>query len=113
MDKVRVLRILEYVGDREWVENQMKNGGVPMVGQRQFSNKFDGTITLKGIIKSTIIDQFPEVIESEVVEKNSCSNCENYWYHCSSTNTERFCFLEVKEECQSNNLKYHTLKKSK
>lgn len=72
MDKVRVLRILEYSGDREWVENQMKNGSVPMVGQRQFSGKIDG---IKRIIKSTVIDQFPEVFEAMVEKDEVVDNC--------------------------------------
>ena len=49
-EKVRVLRILEYVGDREWVEKTLKSSSVPMNGD---SSKHTGT---KNIIKSAIID---------------------------------------------------------
>jgi len=28
-DIVRVLRIIEYVGEREWVENTLKKGSIP------------------------------------------------------------------------------------
>lgn len=67
-EKVRVLRILEYVGDRAWVEKTLKSGGVPLNGSielhshdhREFNN----------VIKSAIIDQFPEVLEKEKSNEN-------------------------------------------
>jgi len=67
-EMVRVLRILEYVGDREWVENTLNRGGVPMNGV--VKDKFkDGCI-----IKSAIIDKFPEIFKEEndivIEEKN-------------------------------------------
>jgi len=56
-DKVRVLRILEYVGDRDWVESTLAEAHVPMNGM--FKNK-------KGcMIKSAIVDQFPEILDKE------------------------------------------------
>ena len=108
MYKVRVLRILEYVGDRQWVENQMNKGGVPMVGQKEF-----GIEGLQGIIKSTVVDQFPETVEPEPEEEIiDCSNCQNYWHHSSSMITEMFCTLDDfdKVACQLHNFKYHTKK---
>lgn len=109
MDKVRVLRILEYVGDRQWVENQMNKGGVPMIGQKAF-----GVDGLKGIIKSTVVDQFPEVVESEEEIIKDCSNCNNYWHHYSGGSYERFCIIDdndAKEECHLNDFKYYTPRK--
>jgi predicted phage tail protein len=55
MDKVRVLRIIEYVGDRKWVEETLQRGGIPANGSKKFGES--------NIIKSALIDQFPEVIE--------------------------------------------------
>lgn len=62
-EKVRVLRILEYVGDREWVEETLKKGAVPANGS---SERYSGK---DNIIKSAIIDQFPEVLNYSNVEK--------------------------------------------
>jgi hypothetical protein len=59
---VRVLRILEYVGERDWVEETLARGSVPANGT---SAKHTGTTN---IIKSAIIDQFPEVLNK--VEKD-------------------------------------------
>jgi hypothetical protein len=53
---VRVLRILEYVGERDWVEDTLARGSVPANGT---SAHHTGT---RNIIKSAIIDQFPEVL---------------------------------------------------
>ena len=53
---VRVLRILEYVGEREWVENTLNRSNVPLNGT---SAHHTG---VKNIIKSATIDQFPEVL---------------------------------------------------
>ena len=54
-DKVRVLRILEYVGDREWIEECLKGSCVPLNGIRKDFKK-------DCVIKSAIIDQFPEIL---------------------------------------------------
>ena len=54
-DKVRVLRILEYVGEREWVEECLKGSIVPLNGQKQVGKK--------GLIKSAVIDTFPEILD--------------------------------------------------
>ena len=53
-DKVRVLRILEYVGDREWIEDTLKRGSVPTDGIKDLGNG--------NMIKSALIDKFPEII---------------------------------------------------
>ena len=56
-DIVRVLRILEYVGEREWVEETLKKGNVPASGIKVV-NKTD-------CIKSALIDNFPEILNKE------------------------------------------------
>jgi hypothetical protein len=56
-DVVRVLRILEYVGDREWVENTLQKGNVPADGIHDLGNG--------NKIKSCLIDKFPERIGKE------------------------------------------------
>lgn len=61
MDKVRVLRILEYVGTRECVEKTLQTGGVPSNGAYESSN-----IT----IRSAIIGQYPEILEHALEETN-------------------------------------------
>ena len=59
-DIVRVLRILEYVGERQWVEDTLKNSSVPADGVRVVSER-------KGnIIKSCLVDKFPEIIEKDI-----------------------------------------------
>ncbi|MBD5589341.1 hypothetical protein [Clostridium botulinum] len=55
-EKVRVLRIMEYVGDREWVENALKKGSVPADGLKYFGDR---------VIKSCLIDKFPEVFKEK------------------------------------------------
>ncbi|NFH40819.1 hypothetical protein [Clostridium sporogenes] len=55
-DKVRVLRILEYVGDREWVEVALQKTNVPIDGIKIFGKNNEN------IIKSCIIDKFPEIL---------------------------------------------------
>lgn len=55
MNKVRVLRIIEYVGDREWVESTLQKGGVPADGVKKIGKNGN-------IIKSSTIDKFPEII---------------------------------------------------
>lgn len=56
-EKVRVLRISEYVGDKEWVENTLKNGSVPADGTKMVDSHG------KNMIKSCLIDKFPEILE--------------------------------------------------
>lgn len=57
-DIVRVLRILEYVGDREWVENTLRKGNVPADGIHEVGKTGN-------VIKSCLIDKFPEIIGKE------------------------------------------------
>jgi hypothetical protein len=54
--KVRVLRILEYVGSREWVEEALRKSHVPLNGD---SSHYTGS---NNMIKSAIIDVFPEIL---------------------------------------------------
>jgi len=56
-EKVRVLRMLEYVGDREWVEDTLNRSSVPLNGT---SGKHTGK---HNIIKSATLDQFPEILD--------------------------------------------------
>ena len=60
-DQVRVLRIIEYVGDRDWVENTLNKGSIPSDGIKTFG---DNTI------KSCLIDKFPEIIEKQEIKDN-------------------------------------------
>lgn len=72
MDKVRVLRILEYIGDRDWVENTLSHSIVPINGEK---NDFRGRNKI-GIIRSKVLGDFMETIYEEdenfwKVDKNS------------------------------------------
>jgi len=59
-DIVRVLRILEYVGPREWVEMTMQKNAVPSNGCYQVDkDKF---------IRSAVIGQYPEILEKQAEE---------------------------------------------
>ncbi|MCP1159302.1 hypothetical protein [Bacillus infantis] len=62
-EKVRVLRVLEYVGDRKWVEETLSKGGVPANGQVVLRGKDTGRI-----IKSSLVGDFPEVLSKEEVK---------------------------------------------
>lgn len=58
MDKVRALRIIEYIGDREWVENTLKrsiNGSMKIRDSKhpQYYNE----------IRGCTINQFPDILE--------------------------------------------------
>jgi hypothetical protein len=56
-DIVRVLRILEYVGDREWVETTLMRTAVPANGEHRINNVCT--------IRSAIIGQYPEILETK------------------------------------------------
>jgi len=59
-NKIRVLRIIEYVGDREWVEDTLRNGSIPADGTKEFhSHNHD----YKNVIKSALLDKFPEILK--------------------------------------------------
>ena len=60
-DKVRVLRIIEYVGDREWVENTLKQNSIHMDGVKEFHSH--NHPEENNVIKSAIIDKFPEILK--------------------------------------------------
>lgn len=51
-EKVRVLRVLEYIGTREAVELHLKRRGV--VGQIEVNNL---------VIREAILGEFPEILE--------------------------------------------------
>jgi hypothetical protein len=57
---VRVLRVIEYVGDREWVEDTLKRGAVPANGEKVVSDI--------NSIKSATIGQYPEVLNRSGVD---------------------------------------------
>lgn len=54
-EMVRVLRVIEYVGDRKWVEATLKAGiqGTKVIPGKGYDN----------LIKTAIIDIFPEVLD--------------------------------------------------
>lgn len=52
-ETIRVLRVLEYVGDRNWVEYTLSKSHVK--GSTRFGRR--------GVIKSSVIGEFPEVME--------------------------------------------------
>jgi hypothetical protein len=60
-DKIRVLRIIEYVGDREWVEETLKGSLVPIDGIKVFGRDN------QNLIKSCIIDKFPEILNKSEI----------------------------------------------
>ena len=59
-DPVRVMRVLIYEGEHEWVEQTLAKGGVPINGSH--------TVRNKGYISSKIIPEFPKVLESHEAE---------------------------------------------
>lgn len=58
-DTIRVLRILEYVGPRSWIERTLAEGAVPMSGQHSFERR-DGCVCT---IRSAVLGQFPEILQ--------------------------------------------------
>jgi hypothetical protein len=56
-DRVRVLRIIEYIGDREWVEYTLAHGAVPPNGTKDFNNPGG---TKMRIIHSKLLGDFAE-----------------------------------------------------
>jgi len=53
MEKVRVIRVLEYVGDRKWVEAVLEQRAIK--GTKNIENG--------GIIREAILGDFPEIVE--------------------------------------------------
>lgn len=69
-DIVRVMRVIIYEGDRDWVEDQVNNS---IKGTRIFKNfktKFGGKITVQ------TINEFPEIIKNH--ENNSEENLNDH-----------------------------------
>jgi len=84
MDTVRVLRIIEYVGDRDWVENTLEKS---INGTKSFK---------KGVIKSAIIDNFPNILNTNT------KGC----FGCKHTNEQNCCEYdsELNDKCLNNYL---------
>jgi hypothetical protein len=57
MDKIRVLRVIEYTGDREWIEKTLEKS---LHGTWRLPNG--------GEIRSSIIGDFAEIVPKEVHE---------------------------------------------
>ena len=55
-DKVRVLRILEYIGSRKAIENTLDGGTVPAYGKHDFPGL---------IVKSGIVGSNPEILNDK------------------------------------------------
>lgn len=53
MDRIRVIRVLEYVGERKWIEAILAQRGVK--GTRVIENG--------GVIREAIVGDFPEIVE--------------------------------------------------
>jgi hypothetical protein len=64
---------MEYIGDREWVEETLSRGGVPANGQTVIRGEGVGSL-----IKSSLVGDFPEVLSKEEVK-----------YHDYRVNTDR------------------------
>ena len=64
-EKVRVLRIIEYVGTREWVENTLQKGMISAEGSKSFGKDNENTI------KSCLVDKFPEIFKEDKSEGRS------------------------------------------
>lgn len=56
---VRVLRLLEYVGERTWVEDTLERSGVPLNGTSPNWGR-----NCSGYIRSGMIGNFPEVVQN-------------------------------------------------
>jgi len=59
MEKVRVIRVLEYVGDRKWVEAVLEQRAIK--GTKNIENG--------GIIREAILGDFPEIVEEQKEER--------------------------------------------
>ena len=64
MDRVRILRVLEYEGDRDWVESSLAarsvKGVIEVSGAGQHYSR--------GIIREAIIGETPVILESKEEE---------------------------------------------
>lgn len=59
-ETVRVLRILEYVGPRSWIERTLTQGGVPAQGEHRIP--MSPQMEAPGYIRSAIVGQYPELL---------------------------------------------------
>ena len=57
---VRVLRVVEYVGDREWVEWQVAHS---IQGEKEVDSTLSNNPHGKGIIKAATIGIYPEILK--------------------------------------------------
>lgn len=57
-DTVRVLRLLEYVGPREWVEHTLKNS---IHGTKEIPSKLG-----PAVIRAVTLNEFPEIVPPPV-----------------------------------------------
>jgi hypothetical protein len=57
MDRVRVLRVIEYVGDRSWVEQEVARS---IHGTKVIDGKYG-----KGEIRAATIGVYPEIFTKE------------------------------------------------
>jgi len=72
VERVRVLRLLEYVGTREQIEEQLTTGAFPGgVGVRTFPRRDGSGLT----ITSTLVTPWPELLEASrvAVEQDYCA----------------------------------------
>ena len=53
-DRVRVIRILVYEGERSWVEQAVLHAMVPLQGEKYFG---------RNVIRSARVGTFPEILE--------------------------------------------------
>ena len=64
MDRIRVLRIIEYDGPRDWVEHQVANS-IQGTKTLDHSRDFSGVLT----IRAATIGTYPEIVESEDITR--------------------------------------------
>ncbi len=70
-DRIRVLRVLEYEGPREWVENTLANNAVK--GEKRFSKNGDTYI-----IRESIVGETPVVLSTARIPATY------HWSNCST-----------------------------
>ncbi len=88
MDKVRVLRVLEYEGDREWVEMCLKQSSVPNNGERAIRKSKYGEYD--NVIRSAIVGTFPAIFDdAKHTIGNNDSEASQECPSCGSMELER------------------------
>ena len=53
-DIIRIIRILEYVGEREVIERSLRHAAVPLNGEHRFGSS---------VIRSAMLGSFAEILE--------------------------------------------------